>query len=134
MVRVFFLSIQNGPTTDHLRIKPVRVFKDPFRPQGMLVLCGTYLPNGEPTTTNTRDYALETFEKYSKEQPMYGLEQGKTLVPRKAGSKTASKPFAKFAQGRAAKSESFRKMCITAGNTKYYCPIYEYDIMALITD
>ena len=29
-------------------IKPQRVFKDPFRKGGLLVMCDTYLPNGLP--------------------------------------------------------------------------------------
>jgi len=56
-------------------IKPQRVFKDPFRKGGLLVMCDTYLPNGLPHKTNTRFHANKTFNEKLDEEPWYGIEQ-----------------------------------------------------------
>lgn len=56
-------------------IKPRALFKDPFRYGGYLVMCDTYRPNGEPHKTNKRYKAMEIFEKYEEQKPMFGLEQ-----------------------------------------------------------
>ena len=57
-------------------LKPVAIYPDPFRSiVGFLVLCETYLPNGEPTKSNTRFKANQIFDKYSSLEPMYGIEQ-----------------------------------------------------------
>ena len=47
-------------------LKPVCIINDPFREnESFLVLCDTYLPNGNPTSSNTRYNASKIFEKYS---------------------------------------------------------------------
>ena len=57
-------------------IKPVKVIDDPFEHgRNFLVLCDTWLPDGTPHPTNTREKARKIFEKYNKEEPLYGLEQ-----------------------------------------------------------
>lgn len=65
-------------------IKPCAVFKDPFRnvnisDSAFLVLCDTYTTNNNqqfiPHKTNNRIKALEIFNKYEKEEPIYGIEQ-----------------------------------------------------------
>ena len=57
-------------------IKPRAVYIDPFRkPPNVLLLCDTYLPDNSPTTFNTRHSALEIFNKYKSQKPLYGLEQ-----------------------------------------------------------
>jgi len=57
-------------------IKPAAVFSDPFRPyNGFIVLCDTYLPNGDRHPTNTRYPATQIFNKFIEEKPWYGLEQ-----------------------------------------------------------
>lgn len=56
-------------------IKPQRIFKDPFRDGGLLVLCDTYLPNGLPHDTNTRWYANKIFDDGLDHEPWFGIEQ-----------------------------------------------------------
>jgi glutamine synthetase len=69
-------------------LKPVYLCADPFRlytnsityirgshVKFGLVLCETYNIDGTPTSTNKRHNALEVFEKYSSEEPMFGIEQ-----------------------------------------------------------
>ena len=61
-------------------IKPVRMYKDPFRKHlqnSYLVLCDTWLPDGNPHPDNTREAARLIFEnKFVKqEEPMFGIEQ-----------------------------------------------------------
>jgi glutamine synthetase len=56
-------------------IKPQRIFKDPFRKGGLLVICDTYLPNGLPHKTNTRFHANQIFNEKLDEEPWYGIEQ-----------------------------------------------------------
>ncbi|AEQ33367.1 glutamine synthetase [Acanthamoeba polyphaga mimivirus] len=57
-------------------IHPRKLFKCPFRrPNGLIVMCDTYKPNGEPLPTNHRYHANNIFQKYSDEKPWYGLEQ-----------------------------------------------------------
>ncbi len=61
-------------------IKPVRICRDPFRKDiynTFLVLCDTWLPNGEPHPDNTREKAKKIFEneRVKKEETMFGIEQ-----------------------------------------------------------
>ena len=63
----------NDKTEIHLL--PVAKFKDPFRADGLLVLCETYMPNGEPHITNKRYEANKIFEKKKNLKPWFGIEQ-----------------------------------------------------------
>ncbi len=56
-------------------IKPQAIFKDPFRKDGLLVLCDTYLPSGKPHPTNKRYDAVKNFNQKLEEEPWYGIEQ-----------------------------------------------------------
>jgi glutamine synthetase len=65
-------------------IKPVRMYRDPFRKNlkntfhtSFLVLCDTWLPNGSPHPDNTREAAKKIFENklVKEEDPMFGIEQ-----------------------------------------------------------
>jgi len=56
-------------------IKPQTIFKDPFRKDGLLVICDTYLPNGKPHITNKRYNANKIFNKKLGDVPWYGMEQ-----------------------------------------------------------
>lgn len=64
-------------------IKPCSFYPDPFRylPNSYLVLCDTYTREQNnsnlliPHVTNNRVNALEIFNKYKNEKPMYGIEQ-----------------------------------------------------------
>mmetsp|Transcript_11361 Transcript_11361/g.30048 ORF Transcript_11361/g.30048 Transcript_11361/m.30048 type:complete len:361 (-) Transcript_11361:1631-2713(-) len=65
-------------------LKPVTVFKDPFRRgNNILVLCECYTPQGEALPTNTRAHAKEVFDKVAAHEPWYGLEQEYTLFDTK---------------------------------------------------
>ena len=50
-----------------------------------MVLCDTYLPNGEPHATNHRAGAVEIFDKKIEEEPWFGLEQEYFLIDLKTG-------------------------------------------------
>ena len=58
-------------------LKPCAVYNDPFRPgiANKLVLCETYLPNGDPHPTNTRYQANKIFNRALELSPMFGIEQ-----------------------------------------------------------
>jgi glutamine synthetase len=62
-------------------LKPVRIFKDPFR-QGnnILVMCECLTPQGDVIPTNTRADALEIFEEGKDQEPWFGIEQEYTLL------------------------------------------------------
>lgn len=63
-------------------LKPVRVFKDPFRGgRNVLVMSETCLPQEKlpPIPSNTRRAAAEIFEKVSSSKPWFGIEQEYTL-------------------------------------------------------
>jgi glutamine synthetase len=67
-------------------MKPRAVFKCPFRGgDNRMVLCDTYLPNGEPHITNHRAGAVDIFDKKPDEEPWFGLEQEYFLVDLKTG-------------------------------------------------
>ena len=58
-------------------IKPIYMIRDVFRRNydSWLVLCDTWLPNGEPHSTNTRFAAKKIFDLVKKEETYFGLEQ-----------------------------------------------------------
>ena len=67
-------------------MKPRAVFKCPFRKgDNRMILCDTYLPNGEPHITNHRAGAVEIFDKKPDEEPWFGLEQEYFLVDFRTG-------------------------------------------------
>jgi len=73
-------STNQAPGEDsEVIIKPVAVFKDPFRGgDNILVLTDTYTPAGEPLPTNTRVSAAASFGDCA-DKPWFGLEQEYTL-------------------------------------------------------
>ena len=67
-------------------MKPRAVFKCPFRGgDNRMVLCDTYLPNGQPHITNHRAGAVEIFDRKIEEEPWFGLEQEYFLIDLKTG-------------------------------------------------
>ena len=67
-------------------MKARAVFKCPFRKgDNRMILCDTYLPNGEPHITNHRAGAVEIFDKKPDEEPWFGLEQEYFLIDLKTG-------------------------------------------------
>lgn len=66
-------------------INPVRVYPDPFRNDGdILVLCET-LKGGEPLFDNQRPKAAAIMEAAEAEQPMFGLEQEYFVIDNATG-------------------------------------------------
>lgn len=71
-------STNQAPGNDsEVLIKPRKIYPDPFnnRKVDMIVICDTWLPNGEPHSTNTRIIAEEIFKQKSKLEPWFGMEQ-----------------------------------------------------------
>ncbi len=67
-------------------MKARAVFKCPFRGgDNRMVLCDTYLPNGQPHITNHRAGAVEIFDQKLEEEPWFGLEQEYFLIDLKTG-------------------------------------------------
>ena len=69
-------TVQADSNNSEVIIKPVAVYKDPFRTQNdLLILCDTWLNNGEPHSTNTRYCAKKIFDKGLNKEPWFGMEQ-----------------------------------------------------------
>lgn len=74
-------STKQAPGEDsEVYIRPVALYKDPFRKNienSFVVLCDTWLPNGNPHPDNTRVHAEKIFnnEIVIKEKPLFGIEQ-----------------------------------------------------------
>uniref|UniRef100_A0A7S2RML1 Glutamine synthetase n=1 Tax=Mucochytrium quahogii TaxID=96639 RepID=A0A7S2RML1_9STRA len=61
-------------------IKPVAVFRDPFRGgNNVLVMTACYTPQGVAIPTNTREPAKQIFDQKLEEEPWFGCEQEYTL-------------------------------------------------------
>lgn len=58
-------------------LKPVNLYKDPFREMdnAFLILCETFEKNGTPHSTNHRAKCYETSLKTNKFEPWFGIEQ-----------------------------------------------------------
>lgn len=62
-------------------LKPVAIFKDPFRRgKNKLVLCETHKYNRLPTDSNHRHSCMTAMEKAERLKPWFGLEQEYTLM------------------------------------------------------
>ena len=68
-------------------IKPVSLYKDPFRNNDfhLLVLCDTWTPDNKPHKTNTRILAKEIFDKAIEQEPWFGMEQEFFVFDNKTG-------------------------------------------------
>lgn len=68
---------QADGTDSEVILKPCAIFNDPFRSgdNAKLVLCDTYLPNGDPHPSNTRYYANQKFNRALELSPLFGIEQ-----------------------------------------------------------
>ena len=66
-------------TNSEVILVPVSGYIDPFLTTetqlAYCVLCETYLPDGTPHESNTRQKANEIFTKFPNEEPWYGIEQ-----------------------------------------------------------
>ena len=56
-------------------LKPCAIFKDPFRKDGILVMCDTYKPDWTPHPQNTRFEAERIFNMDLDQKPWFGIEQ-----------------------------------------------------------
>lgn len=74
-------STDQAPGEDsEVIIKPVAVFKDPFRGgDNILVMTDTYTPGGTALPTNSRAPAKDIFDSRPGQDPWFGLEQEYTL-------------------------------------------------------
>jgi glutamine synthetase len=60
----------------HLLLRPVAMYRDPFRREGKLVLCENCVPeDGSPDTTNYRHQAKLIMDMYAHLEPWFGVEQ-----------------------------------------------------------
>ena len=66
---------QADGASSEIFLSPKRLFTCPFRDNGVIVICDTYLPHGVPAKKNHRHDALQIFNKYRDQEPWYGLEQ-----------------------------------------------------------
>merc|ERR1719334_579049 len=67
-----------GDNSD-MRLKPVRLFKDPFRGgKNKIVLCETHLSCGKADKSNKRSSCEEAMEKIKDKKPWFGL--GRTRI------------------------------------------------------
>lgn len=77
-------STGQAPGNDsEVYLRPVRVFRDPFRRgDNVIVLSECVLPDGKdtPIPTNTRRAANEKFNKKLELEPWFGIEQEYTLI------------------------------------------------------
>ena len=72
-------------TDSEVILHPIRLYHNPFELthetsnnncfKNYIVLCETYLKDGSPHPTNTRSNAKKIFDKYSDQEPWYGIEQ-----------------------------------------------------------
>jgi glutamine synthetase len=96
----------DGSSTDQaegksseILIYPVRLFSCPFRrPNGFIVLCDTYAPDGKPAKYNHRNDAEKIFRKYSAQKPWYGLEQEFFIYDKKTDLPLGFNPVQKQGQ------------------------------------
>ena len=69
---------QSDVGNSEILLKPRRIFRCPFRPNGLIVMCDTYQRrsgDSEPTPTNHRAESAKVFEQYSNMECWFGIEQ-----------------------------------------------------------
>lgn len=65
---------QAETSKSELLLKPVNIFKDPFKTDAFIVMAEVYNTDMTPHSTNKRSKMVETLDKYD-DETMYGLEQ-----------------------------------------------------------
>lgn len=65
---------QAETSKSELLLKPVNIFKDPFKTDAFIVVAEVYNTDMTPHSTNKRASMVETLDKYD-DETMYGLEQ-----------------------------------------------------------
>jgi len=74
-------STGQAPGSDsEVFLKPVAIFKDPFRGgKNILVICECLTPDGEPIPSNTRNNCASIMKRAVAHEPWFGIEQEYTL-------------------------------------------------------
>jgi len=71
---------QSTGRNSDIYIKPVSIFKDPFRGgDNILVMCECYAPDGTPHPTNKREECKKLMDEFADEKPWFGIEQEYTM-------------------------------------------------------
>lgn len=61
-------------------LKPVKLYLDPLRKNGLIVLCEVYNVDDTPHESNTRYGLRKMFEKHRDQKPLFGIEQEYTFM------------------------------------------------------
>jgi glutamine synthetase len=75
---------QAETSKSELLLKPVNIFKDPFKQKGFIVVAEVYNIDMTPHWSNKRAKMVETLDKYD-DETMYGLEQEYFIYSNKTG-------------------------------------------------
>ncbi|KAK0412854.1 hypothetical protein QR680_006448 [Steinernema hermaphroditum] len=71
----------SGVTNSDVLLKPVAMYRDPFRMGNcLLVMCETLDKDGFPHATNHRHKCAEVMEKVEADKPWFGMEQEYTML------------------------------------------------------
>lgn len=61
-------------------LTPVKLYRDPLRKRGYIVLCEVYNVDGTPHESNKRAKLITAFEQYKDLEPLFGIEQEYTFM------------------------------------------------------
>ena len=64
-------------------LHPIRVVRDPLRPNGVLVLCEVLDADATPVATNHRTKCEELLDQFVEHKPMFGIEQEYTFFQKR---------------------------------------------------
>lgn len=67
-------------TSSDCVLQPVKLYKDPLRQNGYVVLCEVFNVDGTPHESNKRYKLREVYEQYKQFEPLFGIEQEYTLM------------------------------------------------------
>ncbi|TKR89444.1 hypothetical protein L596_013544 [Steinernema carpocapsae] len=71
----------SGVTNSDVLLKPVAIYRDPFRLGNcLLVMCETLTSEGLPHATNYRHKCAEVMQRVEAEKPWFGMEQEYTML------------------------------------------------------
>eukprot|EP01017_Pseudomicrothorax_dubius_P008957 TRINITY_DN1297_c0_g5_i1.p1 TRINITY_DN1297_c0_g5~~TRINITY_DN1297_c0_g5_i1.p1 ORF type:complete len:384 (-),score=66.21 TRINITY_DN1297_c0_g5_i1:50-1201(-) len=75
-------TYQATTENSEIKLKPVRMFRDPFRRGGnnLLVMCETFTGSGAPALANFRNICNKVMTDAAEEKPWFGIEQEYTIL------------------------------------------------------